>query len=193
MQLVKDILTNDNSFFSQFETEYATLYETLFDETESSILDMELLTVCGERFASPVLVHQTLDKVVAFIVTRYGYNWTKIKDVVNGNYNALQPYNLSQTTVGEKTGTNETTSSSEDTTKVVAYDSTTGVESDIDINSNEVNVSQSENNETTVTTVGNTGSLSYSTLIKNEIETRRESLMSLIINDIKYQLTLDIY
>lgn len=202
MKRVKEIVTADNSFFETFLDEHADLYNELFntdlngiqiDTTEAAEMDMQLIVNCGERYAAPLLVHYDMSKIVGFIVKKYGENWKRVKAALMAEYDPLAPYKMTQTTTGEKTATNDTTSESTDKTGVVGFDSDTPTDKDVDTNNHVVNAKQTDNTKTTVETVGNNGNHSIPSLIANEIEVRKMSFISTVINDIRSQITLDIY
>lgn len=201
MQKVKDILTTENSFFEVMLDEHADLYEELFnsvngvhiDNTAADELDMMLLVNCGERYAAPLLVHHEMSKVVNFIVKKYGENWKRVKKAMTAEYDVLKPYNVESVTTGEKTATNDTSSQSTDKTGVTTFDNEVATDNKVDTNENTVNIEQGENSKTTVVHSGNNGNIQISSLIMNEIEVRKTSFISIVVNDIQSQVTLDIY
>lgn len=201
MQKVKEILTTENSFFEVMLDEHADLYEELFntvngvhiDNTAADELDMQLLVGCGERYAAPLLVHHDMSKVVNFIVKKYGDNWKRVKKALTAEYDVLKPYNVESKTTGDKQATNDTTSESTDKTGVVGFDSDVATDNTVDTNNNTVKIEQGETTNTTVTHSGNNGNIQISSLIMNEIEVRKNSFVSLVVNDIQSQITLDIY
>lgn len=201
MQKVKDILTTENSFFEVMLDEHADLYEELFnsvngvhvENTAADELDMMLLVNCGERYAAPLLVHHEMSKVVNFIVKKYGENWKRVKKAMTAEYDVLKPYNVESVTTGEKTATNDTSSQSTDKTGVTTFDNEVATDNKVDTNENTVNIEQGENSKTTVVHSGNNGNIQISSLIMNEIEVRKTSFISIVVNDIQSQVTLDIY
>lgn len=201
MKRVNEVVAADNSFFETFLDEHADLYEELFNtcngfhigNTAPDELDMQLIVTCGERYAAPLLVHHDMSKVVNFIVQRYGDSWKRIKAALTAEYDVLAPYKVTQTTTGEKTATNDTTSESTDKTSVVGFDSATPTDKDVDTNNHTVNAKQTDNTNTKVETAGNNGNQSNAALIASELEVRKTSFISTVINDIQTQITLDIY
>lgn len=201
MQKVKEILTTENSFFEVMLDEHADLYEELFntvngvhiENTAADELDMQLLVGCGERYAAPLLVHHDMSKVVNFIVKKYGDNWKRVKKALTAEYDVLKPYNVESKTTGDKQATNDTTSESTDKTGIVGFDSDVATDNTVDTNNNTVKIEQGETTNTTVVHSGNNGNIQISSLIMNEIEVRKTSFVSLVVNDIQSQITLDIY
>lgn len=201
MKRVSEIITTDNSFFEVMLDEHAELYNELFNtmhgvhigNTEPDELDMQLLVGCGERYAAPLLVHHDMSKVVGFVVKKYGDNWKRVKEALTVEYDVLKPYNVESVTTGEKSATNDTTSVSTDKTGVVGFDSEVATDKTVDTNDNTVNIKQGETANTTVKHSGNNGNVANAALIMNEIEVRKNSFISIVVNDIQSQITLDIY
>ena len=193
MQKVVDIITIENSLFSAIKAENAELYGSLFGTIDPTDMDVNLLITCGERYASPLLVHQEIDTVARFLVNRYGDNWERIKTALYEEYEVTKPYNLTQTTTTEKTATNENTGESKDTSGIVGFDSETATDSTVDSNTNSTTINETENSTVTVENVGNMGTINNASLISSELELRKISLQTLILNDIQSQITLDIY
>lgn len=201
MKKVNEVLTSENSFFETFLDEYADLYEELFNRQngvhiENTLpieLDLMLTVNCGERYAAPLIVHHDMSKVVGFIVKKYGENWKRVKAALTAEYDVLKPYNVETVTTDDKTATNDTTSKSEDKTGVVAFDGEEATPNTVDTNDNTVKISQTEKNNSTVRHSGSNGNVSNSSLIAAELEVRKHSFISTVINDIQSQITLDIY
>lgn len=201
MKRVSEIITTENSFFEVMLDEHADLYNELFNtvqgvyigNTEADELDMQLLVNCGERYAAPLLVHHDMSKVVNFIVKKYGDNWKRVKTALTAEYDILKPYNVESVTTGEKSATNDTTSESTDKTGVTTFDNEVATDNKVDTNENTVKIEQGETQNTTVKHSGNNGNVAISALIMNELEVRKTSFISIVVNDIQSQITLDIY
>lgn len=201
MKKVSEIITAENSFFETFLDEHGSLYDELFNtfnnvhvgNTEPDEMDMQLIVNCGERYAAPLLVHHDMSKVVSFIVKKYGDNWKRVKAALTAEYDVLKPYNVESVTSGEKTATNDTTSESTDKTGVTTFDNTVATDNKVDTNENTVKIEQGETQNTTVKHSGNNGNVAISALIMNELEVRKNSFISIVVNDIQSQITLDIY
>lgn len=193
MQKVKEIITIDNSLFSAIKNGYSELYNSLFGSITPSDMDNNLLIICGERYASNLLIHYDMNKVAGFIVTKYRDNWEKIKKALYADYDITKPYNVKQTTTSEKTATNENTGEAIDKSSIVGFDSESATDSSVDMNTNSNTINETERTTVTVENVGNNGTINNASLVKSEIELRKISLQSLILNDIQSQITLDIY
>ena len=179
MQKVVDIITIENSLFSAIKAENAELYGSLFGTIDPTDMDVNLLITC--------------DTVARFLVNRYGDNWERIKTALYEEYEVTKPYNLTQTTTTEKTATNKNTGESKDTSGIVGFDSETATDSTVDSNTNSTTINETENSTVTVENVGNMGTINNASLINSELELRKISLQTLILNDIQSQITLDIY
>lgn len=193
MQKVREIITIENNLFNAIKTGYSELYSSLFGTIEPTVMNDNLLITCGERYASPLLIHHDIDKVARFIVTKYGDNWEKIKNALYAEYDVTKPYNLKQTTTSEKTAINKNTGESTDKSGIVGFDSETATDSSVDTNTNTNTINETESIKVTVENVGNTGTINNASLINSELELRKVSLQALILNDIQSQITLDIY
>lgn len=193
MEKVKDVITIENSFFGAMKENYADLYTKLFGEIEPSDMDMNLLVNCGERYCSPLLSHFEMNKVVQYVINKFGKSWERIKETLELEYDVLKPYSTETTTTGNKTVEQNTTGTSTDTSGIVGFDSDTATDSTQDTNTNTNTENGTETQTTTVTNGGNLGSRTNADLIANEIEMRKASFISLALNDIQTQLTLDIY
>lgn len=201
MKKVSEIITTENSFFETFLDEHGSLYDELFNtfnnvhvgNTEAEDLDLQLLVNCGERYAAPLLIHHDMSKVVNFVIKKYGDNWKRVKAALTAEYDVLKPYNVESVTTGEKNATNDTTSVSTDKTGVVGFDSEVATDKTVDTNDNTVNIKQDETTNTTVKHSGVNGNIPISSLIANELEVRKNSFISIVVNDIQSQITLDIY
>lgn len=190
---VNELITNENSFFGTFEQLYSDLYYKLFGDIPTQTLDTQLLVSFGERYSSPLLSHYNMEKVVEYIVTKYGESWKKVNDVLTAEYDVTNPYNMTYTTTAEKTAEKNNTGESTNKTAIVGFDNTEPVDNDIDKNTSTETNTESETITTTNTRKGNNGDTNYTKLITSEIELRKNSFITIVVNDIKTQLTLDIY
>lgn len=193
MKTVSEIITTENSFFGVMKTNHGDLFSSLFDDTTTSGLDMQLLVKCGSRYCSPLLSHYDMLNVVDYIVTKYGENWKRIKETLKLDYDVLAPYKVTQTTTSNKTATNTNEGESRQENGIVAFDSEESTPSTVDTNNDKTTQNISEDNTATVENKGNNGNFKNADLITNEIEVRKTSFIDLVLNDIQSQITLDIY
>lgn len=193
MQQIKEFITNDNGFFSTFATEYPELYLELFADIQPSKLDIDLLVNCGERYASPLLIHYDLKNAVDYVINRYADNWKRIKEALFREYNILQPFDNKKITTQEKQGISTNESTVTDKTAVNTFDSTEPVDKEHESTENSGTHTANETIKMTVEQIGISGNIPASNLILNELEVRKNSFISIVIGDVKTQLSLDIY
>lgn len=193
MQKVSEIITIENSLFTAIKTGYSDLYTELFETIEPTDMDNNLLITCGERYASPLLIHHDMNKVASYIVNKFGENWKRIKNALFAKYDVVKPYSVTRTTTTEKTATNENNGESTDKSGIVGFDSETATDSSVDTNTNTATASETENITVTEENTGNNGTVKTASLIRSELELRKISLQTLILHDIQSQITLDIY
>lgn len=197
MKQVKEFITFEKGFFSTMQEvanfEYNTLFVDQFSSIDPHNLDMDLLVTCGERYASPLLVHHDMEKVVNFVLNRYYEGWKRIKNALNVEYNVLSPYDTKKVTTQEKSTEATNNSTVTDKTGVVAFDATEATDKSVDSTTNNGSTKGSEKVTITVENSGMNGNATVASLIANEIEVRKNSFISLVIGDVENQLTLDIY
>lgn len=194
MKQVKEFISNDNGFFSAMKEHRAVEYYELFGETlHPSSLDMDLLVTCGERYASPLLIHYDMEKVVDYILNRYHEGWKRIKAALTAEYDVLTPYDTKKVTTQEKDSESNTDATVTDKTGVVAFDSEEPTDKTVDSSNNVGKTTGKETVKITVENTGMNGNHPVANLITNELEVRKNSFVSLVIGDVENQLTLDIY
>ena len=200
MKQVKEFISYEKGFFSTFAEQRQADFITLFGDENYHIdgdmaakLDMDLVVTCGERYASPLLIHYDMSKVVDYVLNRYLEGWKRIKEALTAEYNVVTPYDTKKVTTQEKTATSATTGTVTDKTGVVAFDSEEPTDKSVDSSVNEGNRNDSETVRITVENTGMNGNVPVASLISNEIEVRKNSLISIVIGDVENQLTLDIY
>lgn len=193
MRIISEILTIEEGFFTTFAKEHEALYVDLFEDIEPQLLDIDLMASCSECFAAPLLLHYDLSKVVSLITVKFGDSWKRIKAALIADYNVLQPYDSKRITTQERTGTTANSSTTTDKTSVATFDSTTPIENQQDATENTGSIDQHETIKITVENTGNNGNLTAQNLLLNEIEVRKNNFISLVIGDVKNQITLDIY
>ena len=188
---VKECLTIEKGFFATFQEINPTLYTSLFDLLQPINLDIELISSCGERYASPILTSFQLEQVINCVTARYGNNWLKVKNALIADYDVLNQNSRKQVTTQERITENVLTGTVTDNTSIPTFDESV-VTKNTDSTHNDTTESNNESVTTTIETHGNTN-ISLSNLVANEIEVRKNSFIKLVIGDVKNQLTLDIY
>lgn len=203
MKQVKEFISFESGFFSAMQSSehHSALFSELFYDEKTFIgnptiahnLDMDLLVTCGERYASPLLVHHDMEKVVTYVVGRYGDKWRRTKAALLAEYDVVSPYNTKQVTTQEKETSNVNKGTTTDKMGVVPFDSETATDKSVDSTTNEGTTTGNEKVTITVENVGANGNVSPAAMIANEIEVRKNSFIGIVIGDVENQLTLDIY
>lgn len=188
---VKECLPIENGFFATLNKVNPSLYKSLFDLLQPVNLDVELLTSCGERYASPILTSFPLTQVVNCVIARYGDNWLKVKSALIADYDVLNQNNRKQVKTMERNTENVLSGTIVDNTSIPTFDESI-VTKNSDSTQNDTSETNNELVTTTIETRGNTN-ISLSNLVANEIEVRKNSFIKLVVGDVKNQLTLDIY
>lgn len=188
---VKECLPIENGFFATLNEVNPSLYKSLFDLLQPVNLDVELLTSCGERYASPILTSFPLTQVVNCVIARYGNNWLKVKSALIADYDVLNQNNRKQVKTMERNTENVLSGTVVDNTSIPTFDESI-VTKNSDSTQNDTSETNNELVTTTIETRGNTN-ISLSNLVANEIEVRKNSFIKLVVGDVKNQLTLDIY
>ncbi len=188
---VKECLPLDKGFFTTLNEVNPTLYTSLFDLLQPVNLDVELITSCGERYASPILTSFPLSQVVTCVLARYGDNWLKVKNALIADYDVLNQNNRRQVRTMERNTENVLSGTVVDNTSIPTFDESI-VTKNSDSTQNDTSETNNESVTTTIETHGNTN-ISLSNLVANEIEVRKNSFIKLVVGDVKNQLTLDIY
>ena len=194
MKKINEVFTITNGFFTQLKEDLPEKYAILFNDYEPTDLNIDFLSLCGERFISPVVtISDTMSVLTRIITNRYSLSWEKIKQALFADYDILSPYNINTTTTKESevTTTNET--ENKNASYVYGFDSVDAVD-DKTTTDTESNKGTTNDSTTNISTrVGNIGNQSQPELILAEIETRKITFLTLVMNDIKEFVTLTIY
>lgn len=193
MEKISDKLTIEgtNSFYTNFKTLAPSIYTNLFGDTEPKVLDLSLLSNCGERYASPLLTTYPLEEVVTLIVAEKSNSWERIKKAMFSEYDL--------TTLGENTTEvtnqrNSNTSNNSNNTnkeKLYSFDSTTPSDSVENSNIGETTGNITETGTTTTKVSGSKYDIQLS--IDREIRLRRLSFINMVVKDTMNYLALAIY
>lgn len=194
MKKINEIFTITDGFFTQLKEDVPEKYAILFDGYEPTDLNIDFLSLCGERYISPVVtISETMNVLTRIITNRYFLSWERIKQALFADYDVLSPYNINTTTTkkSEVTTTNE--SENKNASYVYGFDSVDAVD-DKTTTDTESNKGTTNDSTTNISTrVGNIGNQSQPELIIAEIETRKITFLTLVMNDIKEFVTLTIY
>ncbi len=194
MKKINEFFTITNGFFTTLKETNPTKYSELFDSYEPTDLEIDFLSICGERYASPVVIYSDdMTTLTRVILNRYENAWTKIKSALFADYEITNPYNIitENTTETEGSSTNET--ENQNAYKTYGYDSETAINKDDTLETGTNNTKNKNLTSIISKSRGNNGATSYPELIQAEIETRKITFLTLIMNDIKEFVTLKIY
>lgn len=195
MKKIKEIFTLTNGFFTQLKTDNPTKYAELFSTFEPSDLEVDFLSICGERYAAPVVTYaDDMGVLTRVILNRYNEAWAKVKAALFADYDITKPYNMETTTISESEV--ETANETENTNAAAVYGFDTSATPVNDKKTTDTGSNNGTRNETTNRTTrrkGNIGNANFPELINAEIETRKITFLTLVMNDIKEFVTLKIY
>lgn len=194
MKKINEIFTVNEGFFTQLFADNQNVYNELFEGFNPQMLNANFLALCGTRYIAPVVtVAQTMKALTDLILATYYQSWQRVHMALFANYDIINPIKISITTDREMSS--DKSSNSEDTEKrfITPFEEES---EDVKAGSNEANsvntVANKEITTQTVTREGNTTG-KPSELIQAEIQTRKITFLSLVLNDIKEYCTLQIY
>lgn len=194
MKKIKDTFSLTNGFFTQLKSDNPETYTLLFEEFEPSDLEVDFLSLCGERYAAPVVTYaENMATLTKVILNRYYDAWAKVRKALFADYDITSPYNMETTTNSESEV--ETANETENTNAAAVYgfDSATAVNDKTATDTGASNGTRNESTTRTTRRKGNIGNTTFPELINAEIETRKITFLTLVMNDIKEFVTLKIY
>lgn len=194
MKKIKEVFTLTNGFFTQLKSDNPEKYAALFDTFEPSDLEIDFLSMCGERYAAPVATYaDNMGVLTRVILNRYNEAWEKIHTALFADYDITKPYSMETVSNAESEG--KTTNETENTNAAAVYgfDSETAVKDNTETDNGKSETNRNDKSKRTLTRKGNLGNVSVSTLIQAEIETRKITFLTLVMNDIKEFVTLQVY
>ena len=171
--LFHDVFSRDNNIFT---------FLSIDGVENASLLNSMLFARCSNRYVSTLVMYYVNDGTISenslmelanIITIEYGNKWTRLYELLSTSYDVV-----------DDTSTEKTTHDTNNVTKVYGVDSTDGV-----------NDSSNTFNETTTVTKQENGK-DKTQSVKNELDLRRSKdydYISIILDDIKDVLTLDIY
>lgn len=196
MKKVKEVFTVDGGIFNTLFTNFNALYTELFGDFSPQDLDLNFLALCGNRYVAPVVsITNDINRLTGLIITQYLQSWRKVKAALFADYDVLNPVKISITT--DKEFQSDRNTSNENTENEYLYPFNADNEND-SVNEGKSTATASgivANTETmtqTVTREGNTRN-KPSELIMAEIQTRKLTFLSLVLNDVKEYCTLQVY
>lgn len=193
MEKVKEYITSEKGFFKSFQASRGEDYTALLGNYNPKDLDLTLLILGGERYASPLIKRDNLEDVVTFILLNNLERWLKLKEILSLNYNVLNPYEHKKTTTQEKTGENINTFQESEKTAVHTFDSSEAIDKNLDTTENTDKTTESENLKVVVETSGNNGNIPITQLINEEMKLRQTQLINVVVKDVLKEISLEIY
>lgn len=194
MKKIKDIFTLSNGFFTQLKHDNPTTYAELFDTFDASDLEIDFLSMCGERYAAPVVTYaDDMSTLTRVILNRYNEAWLKIKAALFADYDITKPYSITTTTIKQNESVRTDESENTNAAAVYGFDSETAVNDTTKTDTGKTTEKTNDTANNKSERVGNIGNTSIPELIQAEIETRKITFLTLVMNDIKEFITLKIY
>lgn len=194
MKKIKEVFSITSGFFTQLKADNPETYTALFENFEPSDLEIDFLSICGERYAAPVVTYSndmaTLTKV---ILNRYNEAWAKVKAALFADYDITSPYSMETTTTNESEVKTANETENTNAAAVYGFDSETAVNDKTATDTGASNGTRTEQTQRKTRRKGNIGNTSIPELINAEIETRKITFLTLVMNDIKEFVTLKIY
>lgn len=196
MQKINEVFTVDSGFFNTLYKQFNALYVELFSDFNPNDLDINFLALCGNRYVAPIVsITNNISALTGLIINQYIQSWRKVKAALFADYDILNPVKISITT--DKEFQSDRNTSNENTENEYLYPFNAENESD-SVNEGKNTskasgvVANTEKTTQTVTREGNNHN-KPSDLIFAEIQTRKITFLSLVLNDIKEFCTLQVY
>lgn len=191
---INEKFTLTSGFFTSLKANNPTQYAEYFGEIEASDLEIDFLSMCGERYAAPVVTYsESMDTLTRVILNHYKDSWDKVKAALFAAYDITKPYNMKTTVTSEKgVNANGTTQNTRES-GVYGFDSVAAVNDEKETTNGTSTDKSTETLTQTTENTGNIGNTNFSQLVQAEIETRKITFLTLVMNDIKEFVTLKIY
>lgn len=194
MKKIKEVFSITSGFFTQLKTDNPELYTALFDTFEPSDLEIDFLSICGERYAAPVVTYSNdMATLTRIIVNRYNDAWSKVKAALFADYDITSPYNMETTSTNESEVQTANETENTNAASIYGFDSETPVNDKAATDTGTNSGTRTEQTTRTTHRKGNIGNSTFPELINAEIETRKITFLTLVMNDIKEFVTLKIY
>ena len=194
MKKINEVFSANNGFFTQLFTDDNEVYQELFSDFKPQNLNINFLSLCGERICAPIVdVAGNMRTLTTIIKNNYYQSWKRVKNALFAEYDPIKPLKISITT--DKELQSDKDMNTENTEN--SYKSPFNDEAEI--------VSDGKNEIKSVNTIANVEKLSQTVtreginnvkptdLITAEIQTRKVTFLSLVMNDIKEFCTLQVY
>lgn len=188
---VKDYLleTGTKGFFPLMESIQPETYKALFGETDPLLVDNIAFRLYGERELMNMFSQDTASYMVNGILVCFADGWKRQMEVINTEYNLLNPVNgKTETTITESV---DETGNQSDTKQSTTFND--GDFGNDERNTNETTGKRESSRTQTTTESGNKGGLPVSTIIAKEINLRKTNVRNYIIRELIGELTLQVY
>lgn len=194
MKKIKEVFSITSGFFTQLKADNPETYKALFENFEPSDLEIDFLSICGERYAAPVVTYSNdMATLTRVILNRYNEAWAKVKAALFADYDITSPYNMETTTTNESEVKTANETENTNAAAVYGFDSETAVNDKTATDTGASNGTRTEQTQRITRRKGNIGNSTFPELINAEIETRKITFLTLVMNDIKEFVTLKIY
>ena len=195
MKKINEIFSINNGFFTQLFTDDNEKYQELFDNFKPQNLNINFLSLCGERFCAPIVnvCGENMRTLTAIIINNYYQSWQRVKNALFAEYDPVKPSKITITT--DKELQSDKSSNNENTENSYLYPFNENAESVNEGKNTAISTNTAANVERLSQTVTREGlsNVKPTDLISAEINTRKMTFLSLVLNDIKEFCTLQVY
>ena len=187
---INELFINTNGLFEKiFKPNFTTLYVSIFGDDDPKIIDGYLSSKYGKRTLFDAITNETANDIVTSIITLKFNEWQKQVQVLNNEYDVLNPVSSKETVTYnntvEETGNNNTIDLSK-TFNDGDFDNDTKQQRDTTGN-------RQETSTKTNTKSGIPSGIPVSEIIQKEINLRKNNFKTQVVQEIVNELTIDIY
>lgn len=196
MMKIKEFLTPANNVFTAIKTVNPSIYESLFQDTDSSLLDIDYYYHSGNKTISPLCEGQgkdNLNNIAKILLIRYAGKWQKLYTDLTIEYSFDKPYTLTTSRNRDNNYNSKGGSDNTDThyLKGINSDDENESEKQSGVSNNHRDDTTKETENTTVT--GNLGNTPMADLLTKELEVRKNYFIDIVFSDVDSLLALQIY
>lgn len=184
----KELYSATNGVFAQLKSLHASVYETLFGDTETVVLDAYAYFIASERTLVPLFTTETQEAYLNAVFYEKATSWQKMFLALTGAYDVAKPNTTIVTTAGNDT--TDTVGNVTDINSDKAFNSSDYVGKDKSEQTTDNN--NARKYDETKTTVKGTDNVQLN--IEREIRLRaRHSVLKMVTTDIINTITLSVY
>lgn len=196
MMKIKEFLTPADNVFTAIKAVNPAIYTSLFDDNDSSLLDIDYYYHSAEKIISPLCEgegKENLNDIAKMLLIRFAGKWQKIHTDLTIEYQFDKPYNLTTTRNRDNNYNSKGGSNNTDThfLKGINSDDENESEKQTGDSSTHRDDTTKETENTTVT--GNLGSTPIADVLAKELEVRQNYFIDIVYKDVDSLLTLSIY